>query len=88
VEPYLHSPYTPPWRSAQIKEAEMGLYSIPCSRVLPGKLIVAQLFKKYSALYGTCRFITVTGFSPIQFDPVHALIFQFAIFFYLGLPKL
>jgi hypothetical protein len=30
----------------------------PCSRVLPKKLTGSQLLKKFSAFYGTRRFIT------------------------------
>jgi len=46
----------------------------PWSRVLPEKLTGSQLVKKFSALFGTRRFISAFTTAPLlsQINPIHA----------------
>jgi hypothetical protein len=51
----------------------------PCSRVLPDKLMASQLIMKFSAFYGTRRFMCVHKSRPL--DPILSDLNPVPIFF-------
>jgi hypothetical protein len=50
---------------AVIKFGTIIRYPIPCTSVLIGKVLFSQFVKKFLAIYGTKRFITL--FQPLDF---------------------
>jgi hypothetical protein len=56
---YQQVVYTHSLQYANMKIIVTRIYIAPYERVLLDKLIVVQLFKRFEALYGTRRFITL-----------------------------